>query len=43
MSSLVQTTLDGLFYSYQNIASTLRLMMEGNPKELTPIDTYVIL
>ena len=30
-SSLVQTVLDGLPDSYQSFASTLRLMMKGNP------------
>ena len=30
-SSLVQTVLNGLPDSYQSVASTLRLMMKGNP------------
>ena len=33
-SSLVQTVLNGLPDSYQGFASTLRLMMKGNPNAL---------
>ena len=34
-SSLVQTILNGLPDSYQSFASTLRLMMKGNPNALS--------
>ena len=34
-SSLVQTVLNGLLDSYQSFASTLRLMMKGNPNALS--------
>ena len=34
-SSLVQTVLNGLPCSYQSFASTLRLMMKGNPNALS--------
>ena len=33
-STLVQTVLNGLPDSYQSFASTLRLMMKGNPNAL---------
>ena len=33
-SSLVQIILDGLPYSYQSFASTLRLLMKGNPNAI---------
>ena len=34
-SSLVQTVLNGLLDSYQSFASTLCLMMKGNPNALS--------
>ena len=33
-STLVQIVLNGLPYSYQSFASTLKLMMKGNPNAL---------
>ena len=43
LSSLVQTILNGLPDSYKSFASTLRLMMEGNPNALLFKDLVFVL
>ena len=42
-SSLMQTVLNGLPNSYQSFASTLRLMMKGDPNALLFEDLVTIL
>ena len=42
-SSLMQIVLDSLLDSYQNIGSTLKLMMKGNPKALIFDELVVVL